>query len=142
MARIIPGPHLQSIKGRIGNIVFYSYYDRGYARIYVKPENPGTIGQITIRRTFGDAVRSWQKLDPEEKNKYNKKARRLPMSGYNLYISDYMKKRITGNINLPMAFSKPLHSMQRAGTSVPASFQSTDSLYAGYEQVIYGAGIG
>jgi len=98
MARIKHPSYIASSGGRMGDIVFYSFYDRQYARLYCKPVDPKTVEQKIIRKTFGDAVRSWQALSPEEQYKYNKKARRLPMTGYNLYISNYMKSILHSGI--------------------------------------------
>ncbi len=58
------------------------------------PRNPDTAAQRDIRRTFADTVKSWQALTGEEKYKFMRKARSLQMSGYNLYISEFMKERI------------------------------------------------
>ena len=85
----------KSVNGRLGNYVFYNRYDKLFARTHIIPQNPDTGEQRIVRKTFGNAVRSWQRLKDEEKNKYNKKARRLNISGYNLYISGYMKENIT-----------------------------------------------
>lgn len=81
----------------MGDIVMFSRCGRDYARAYVKPANPDTDGQRIVRKTFGDAVRSWQGLSPEDKRKYNKQALRLNKSGYNLYISRYMKENISSH---------------------------------------------
>jgi hypothetical protein len=83
---------INSISGRLGNIVFYTNRGRQCVRAYVIPRNPDTEAQRYIRRSFGDAVRSWQALSPEERHSYNRKARYLNMSGYNLYISNYLKR--------------------------------------------------
>jgi hypothetical protein len=95
MAIVTLNPMLQSVSGRLGNIVFYHRYGKEYARVYVKPFNPDTESQRFIRKTFGSAVKSWQELPFTEKDKYKRKARRLAMSGYNLFISLYMKDNIT-----------------------------------------------
>jgi uncharacterized protein with NRDE domain len=86
--------YIKEGSGRMGDLVFYSLYGSSFARLYAKPVNPDTEGQRIVRRTFGDAVRSWQKLTDEEKQKYSRKARHLPMSGYNLFISNYMKEKL------------------------------------------------
>jgi len=126
MASIELDPMFNAVSGRLGNIVLYNRYDQQYARIYSMPVNPGTDGQRLIRRTFGDAVRSWQELTQPEKDKYNKKARRLPMSGYNLYISGYMKENIM-NAGFYKAPIKLSHSTQRACASVATPFYLNNS---------------
>jgi hypothetical protein len=92
--RITHPSYIKEGSGRMGDLVFYSLYGSSFARLYAKPANPHTEGQRMVRRTFGDAVRSWQKLADGEKHKYNRKARHLPMSGYNLFISVYMKEKL------------------------------------------------
>jgi hypothetical protein len=90
---------LNSISGRIGNIVFYTNRGRQCVRKHVIPRNPDTAAQRIVRCAFSDAVRSWQSLSEDEQYAYTRKARNLNMSGYNLYISKYMK-RVTQSLNL------------------------------------------
>jgi len=97
MAGVKLNVFMNAVSGRLGEVVYYNLYNRQFARIHVIPANPCTDKQVEIRRTFGNAVRSWQDLHAEDKNRYNKKARRLSMSGYNLYISEYMKNYIEFN---------------------------------------------
>jgi hypothetical protein len=94
MATATLNPVLTSISGRIGSVVFYSRYNKQCIRQYVIPRNPDTIAQRSNRQSFANAVKSWQALTEKEKNKYNRKASNLNMSGYNLYISDFMKDYI------------------------------------------------
>ncbi len=98
MAKAKLNPMFTSINGRIGNIVFYKRKGIQCLRRYVIPHNPDTEAQRKNRHTFRNAVSSWKALSVEEKNTWNKKVRRLrkQMSGYNLYISEYMKEN---NIN-------------------------------------------
>jgi len=49
-----------------------------------------TDAQQARREKFAAAVAAWQSLTPEQKEVYNKKAMRKNMSGYNLYLSEYM----------------------------------------------------
>jgi hypothetical protein len=95
MATAIPFPMVKSIHGRLGNFVFYFRPGQQCIRTHVVPYNPDTEAQRIVRRAFGDAVRSWQSMSDDEKNTYNRKARFLDMSGYNLYISEYMKTYIS-----------------------------------------------
>jgi hypothetical protein len=82
---------INSISGRIGSVVFYVRRGTQCVRTHVIPRNPDTEAQRTVRRSFAGAVRSWQSITPEERYAYNRKARYLNMSGYNLYISKYLK---------------------------------------------------
>ena len=69
-------------------------------RIYVIPRNPDTEKQRAVRCTFGDAVRSWKALSSDEKDTWNRRVSGMKkiMSGYNLYISEFMKKNKAGNL--------------------------------------------
>jgi len=58
-------------------------------KFYV-PYNPRTEPQQANRMKFASAVAAWQALTPEQKELYNKKAANLNMSGYNLFISEFM----------------------------------------------------
>ena len=97
MASITLNPIFISLHGRFGKIVFYSRWKQEYCRVYRKPSNPETAAQQHNRSLFADAMRSWQALDPEQKQLYNKRAHRLPMTGHNLYISEYMKRKINNS---------------------------------------------
>jgi hypothetical protein len=99
MATAKPNILINSISGRLGSIVFYVNH-RGACsdftqcvRSYVIPRNPDTEAQRKVRRSFGEAVRLWQSMSEDERYSYNRKARYLNMSGYNLYISKYIKKQ-------------------------------------------------
>jgi len=143
MAKVKLASFLTEISGRLGNVVFYNSYGREYLRVYVKPENPDTDKQKTVRKTFGDAVRSWQSLPDEQKQKYNKKARRLSLSGYNLYISIYMKDNLShGDLKkdsnaLSIAFSRHSDSIQIAGSSVASPFCLYDRSLSAYMQAYH-----
>ncbi len=102
MATATPNILINSIRGKIGNVVFYTNRGTQCVRAHVIPRNPDTEAQRLVRRSFGDAVRSWQSMTPDERYSYNRKARYLNMSGYNLYISKYLK-RIMQSLNLAIA---------------------------------------
>ena len=55
------------------------------------PANPNTPAQLQTRQNIRSAVASWQELTDEQKAVYNERAKGLSMSGYNLYIRDYIK---------------------------------------------------
>lgn len=99
MAAALTNILIKSISGKIGNVVFYSRRRTASGtitlcvRAHVIPRNPNTEAQRSVRRSFADAVYSWQALPDEEKYAYNKKARYLNLSGYNLYISNYLKSK-------------------------------------------------
>lgn len=57
---------------------------------FYTPTNPQTGPQQNWRGIFSDAVAGWQALTDEQKNQYNEKAKYKNLSGYNLYISEYL----------------------------------------------------
>lgn len=137
MAGIKHPSYITSSGGKMGDLVFYSIRDRQYARLYVKPANPDTSEQRFIRKTFGDAVRTWQKLTHEEKRKYNKKALRLSMTGYNLYISIFMRDNLASHsVNLEKYNTATLPAHME-NFSVPAPFFLAGSGYIRFKQNIY-----
>lgn len=112
MAIATLNPLLVSISGRIGSVVFYRRKKTQCIRMYVVPRNPDTILQRNVRKTFADAVKSWQMLTTEEKCKYRRRARGTTMSGYNLYISEYIKETTSthSNSELKISFQNLLYS--------------------------------
>jgi hypothetical protein len=125
MATATPNILINSIRGRIGNVVFYTRYGRQCVRTYVIPRNPDTEAQRAVRRSFADAVASWQAMPPEEQHEYNRKARYLNMSGYNLYISNYLKRtrciitRIPADEQISKVPSLPLNLELSTWNSLP-----------------------
>ncbi len=111
MATAVPGIIINSIRGRIGSLVFYKRMGTHCVRTHVIPRNPDTEAQRIVRRGFGNAVRSWQALTTDEKYTFNKRARYMNMSGYNLYISEYMKTNISPAVK---AFKSSLAQEQAA----------------------------
>jgi hypothetical protein len=128
MATATPNIMLKAISGRIGNVVFYTNRGRQCVRTYVVPRNPDTAAQRAVRRSFGDAVRSWQAMSQDEQYAYTRKARSLNISGYNLYISNYLKRAMQAVNYTPIYKqkskvpslkklpSKPSHSFPTPGT--------------------------
>jgi hypothetical protein len=126
MATATPSILINSISGKIGNVVFYTRLGTQCVRAHVVPRNPDTQAQRAVRRSFGDAVRSWQSLTPEDKHNYNRKARYLNMSGYNLYISNYMRR----TLNAALQSGMPAACCSTATT--PLSFTRFPSVSESY----------
>ena len=125
MATATLNPLLISVSGRIGSFVFYRRKNTQCIRTYVVPYNPDTALQRNIRSSFADAVKSWQSLTGEERYKYKRRSRRINMSGYNLYISEYLKNRMSASSKpkVKTSFQDLLYSsaLQRQIHSVSAS---------------------
>lgn len=75
--------------GHAGAIAGVEYQDK-YA--YVVPSSINNIQSASIRTLLSTAVSNWQGvLTDEQKTAYNKRANKgLKMSGYNLYIKEYI----------------------------------------------------
>ncbi len=58
-------------------------------KFYV-PKNPQTGPQQANRQKLTDAVAAWQALTDQQKAVYNKNAIGKGMSGYNLFLSEYL----------------------------------------------------
>lgn len=56
-----------------------------------RPTNPQTVLQQAQRAKMIDAVSEWQGLTTEQKENYNRKASRNGRTGYNFFISGYLK---------------------------------------------------
>lgn len=106
MAKANINPLLKSIRGRFGNVVFYNRHGNTYIRRHVMPRNPRTMVQQLNRYAFAEAVRLWQAMPADERYRFIRKARNLNMSGYNLFISEYMKK----SEHIPASLHKIKHS--------------------------------
>jgi hypothetical protein len=72
---------------RTDNVKGYLTY---YREPYYIPRNPRTTTQQAWRSVFAQAVFAWQQLTPEEKMFYNERAKGKRMSGYNLFIREYL----------------------------------------------------
>ena len=57
---------------------------------YYITKNPRTIPQQANRQKYADGVLEWQNLTAEQKAVYNAKCRFRGLSGYNLYLKDYL----------------------------------------------------
>ena len=87
---------------------FYSWYAGIYQKRYFygepylskskfyRPINPQTLKQQNWRFVCSYGVYLWQNLDLELKNKYNERAKKKKMSGYNLFISEWLKTSTSG----------------------------------------------
>ncbi len=126
----------KSIHGRIGNYVYLFRRGRQIVRPYVKPSNPDTEKQRYIRNLFSEAVLSWQNISDNQKAYWNKCAAGKPVSGYNMYISSYIK-RVTLSENSvvneeyykkTIALDKLLLRFKQTKACIVMNFRSTEIL--------------
>lgn len=54
------------------------------------PSNPQTEAQQANRATYAAGIVAWQALTPSQKDVYNEKAKGKRMSGYNLFLQEYL----------------------------------------------------
>jgi hypothetical protein len=81
------------VNGRLGNRVYYTRNGRQCCRRHVTPANPRTELQQGGRTRLASLVKRWKGLDPGTRERWNRRARHLNMSGYNLFISRGMKRK-------------------------------------------------
>ncbi len=62
-----------------------------YAKRYAVPKNPRTLQQQLYRTKFAQAVSAWHALTPTDKDHYRQLAKYRPLTGFNLFISNYLK---------------------------------------------------
>ena len=138
MATAKLNPLITEISGRIGVLVFYKRRNKQCIRTYVVPRNPDTFAQKIVRGNFADAVKAWQSITPDEKYIFTRKARKLQMSGYNLYISIYMKAKAL-TVQIFNSAVKPLITIPRIH-SVSYSNMFRNTLYNAFLPVKYSSG--
>ena len=80
-----------------GTLTFGKWKGRNYARQKVSPTNPNTAAQQTQRGTFALAVASWKAQDQSTQDTWTARAAALGlcMSGFNLYVKEYIKQGVT-----------------------------------------------
>jgi hypothetical protein len=120
MAKVALASILESVHGRIGNIIFYNVKGNQYARSYTIPYNPRTEKQQKNRIRFADAVKLWQHLSLEEKSAYNLQAADKPLSGYNLFISMTLNE-------ITLETFTPAETIQSAVKVLPAIYQRANT---------------
>ncbi len=91
MAKVKLHPYLRTAHGGMGDLVFYRRYGKIYIKARTIPANPRTEPQVKCRGNFGGGVKAWQVLPEEEKALYRNRAKRKRKSGYNLFMSEYLR---------------------------------------------------
>ncbi len=96
-------PMFMNASGKIDRLVQYNRRGTQCIRRHVFPFNPNTPGQQAVRSSFRDAVHAWQVLPDTEKAEWNHKARYRNATGYNMFVSWYLKQ------NIPAALAGASH---------------------------------
>ena len=80
--------------GKIWSGIYRTDNVTGRTKYYREPyyitRNPRTPAQQAQRQKFADAVHAWQDLTEEEKMSYNERAKGKRLSGYNLFLREYL----------------------------------------------------
>jgi len=63
-----------------------------FDRTWVMPYDPKTPKQMRQRKRFADAHDAWIALPQEKRNEYNERARNMKMTGYNLFVKEYVAR--------------------------------------------------
>jgi hypothetical protein len=81
------------IVGQVDNVVYYERLGIKTQRAHFIPVQPGTQPQLDWWQIFRTGVQQWQALTPIQKTTYNQKAKRLHMSGFNLYMREWLNSQ-------------------------------------------------
>jgi hypothetical protein len=78
--------------GKLGEVVYQKVRKTGtqYARKHVVPTDRHSPAQINQRSKLAPANAAWKSLTIPEQKQYDKRAKNLNQSGYNLFISEYL----------------------------------------------------
>ncbi len=101
MAKVKLHPYLRTAHGGMDGLVFYRRYGKIYIKARTIPSNPRTEPQVKCRGNFGGGVKAWQVLPEEEKALYRNRAKRKRKSGYNLFMSEYLRGIAPGSPVIP-----------------------------------------
>jgi len=138
-------PMFMNTSGRMGRLVYYNRRGIQCVRRHVIPGNPDTAAQRAVRSSFADAVHAWQALADQEKAMWRQKARYRNVTGYNMFVSRYMKDNLPAASGLSSGVQQASPSLSSANPpcirSVDAGIQAAEHLhYAGMQQVKPGKG--
>lgn len=82
-------------RGTLGaTLVYMRRSGADIVRIWVKPENPNTVNQQTIRSFFSNAVTAWQAESAQTKAAWDAYATEMGVPatyGFNYYVGSYVK---------------------------------------------------
>ena len=142
MALITLNPMFTKVGGRMGSIVHYNRLGTQCVRRHVIPRNPDSAAQRLVRDSFRDAVALWQVMPMAERKDWNRRARYMHMSGYNLFISRYMK-HAAGAVSGDSAGDSMVFPSRYAGIperirSVPSGLSPADRPYKGCNPLPHG----
>lgn len=59
---------------------------------FYRPTNPQTVPQMAWRTVFATGVSTWQGFTSGQKSAYNERAREYHMTGFNLFMREYLSE--------------------------------------------------
>jgi len=81
-------------RGQVGKSIVYTFWKGlNIVRRWVKPQNPDTADQQTIRGQFADAVARWQAITEDQQTDWEDYVGywgKGAMSGFNLMVGEYI----------------------------------------------------
>lgn len=83
---------ITGMSGKLGNRVYCTRNGKICSRRYVMPSNPRTGRQRECRSRFARAVSAWRGLNADARASWNRRARALNLSGYNLFMRETMSR--------------------------------------------------
>ena len=86
MARITFSPLVAGASGKAADAVFSNWKGRAYVRKLVKPANPNTAAQQTVRESLGRLPKLWRSLESQVRAVQDTYAAAYGMSGYNWFV--------------------------------------------------------
>jgi len=96
MTKLKLPPWIQELYGSInkGRLAFRRFRKTIVLEVDPSPSYTRTTAQANVRDTFKQAVEAWKALTPEEKEQYDREASKYNLTGYQYFISQYMKEHL------------------------------------------------
>lgn len=100
MAKVVDPLMSLDATGTIGRVITYTKSQKvQIAKGYRPPRYTRTEDQENIRDTYANAVIIWNAMTPAEKKVYDDQVGNRCLTGYNLFIQEYMNEHKYDNIN-------------------------------------------
>lgn len=87
-----------AISGQLAKEWVFKYYrskNKVVIQPYIIPPDPRTAAQLSCRSKLAAANNAWHSLRPEIQDWYRHRALKRPLTGYNLFIKEYMLDNLT-----------------------------------------------
>ena len=81
--------------GNIGKTITYSKaFGSNICKVTPKSRVPASAKQKVIRGYYSDGITEWENLTPAQKEVYNNRAIGYALTGFNIFIGEYIEMRI------------------------------------------------